>query len=275
MLKGKTVAITGSTGGIGRELCFKLAALGCNLIMLNRSRQKTEALANKLSENFNITITQIVTELEDMQSVKKAAEELIALKPDFFIANAGAYAIPRHKCSSGYDNIFQINFISPYYMIDKLAENLPNIKFVAVGSIAYTYSVIDRNDIDFSTRKGSALAYGNPKRFLMLALGEKFKNKDRLSIVHPGITFTNITAHYPKLIFALIKHPMKVIFMKPKKAAECILEGVHKNTPLGFWIGPRFFSIWGSPKMQKLKAVFTEDAAKAVEIAEDIIHKLK
>ena len=47
-----------------------------------------------------------------------------------------------------------------------------------------------------------------------------------LSVTHPGITFTNITAHYPKLIFAVIKHPMKVIFMKTDKASLSIVKGV-------------------------------------------------
>ena len=35
-----------------------------------------------------------------------------------------------------------------------------------------------------------------------------------IAVTHPGITQTNITAHYPKLIFAVIKNPMKLIFMK-------------------------------------------------------------
>lgn len=269
-LKGKTVAMTGCTGGLGRELCFKLASLGANLIMLDRNAQRSERLAEEILNKFNIKITRITTELEDMYSVKCSTEKLIAVKPDFFIANAGAYSIPRHTASSGYDNVFQINFVSPYYMANRLMEEIPHIKIVAVGSIAHTYSVIDKNDVDFKTRKSSALVYGNSKRFLMLALGEKFKNDNCISIVHPGITFTNITAHYPKPIFAIIKYPMKIIFMKPEKAALCILEGVFKTTPKGSWIGPRFFGIWGRPKLQKLKASFSEDSQKAFKIAEKI-----
>jgi hypothetical protein len=75
------------------------------------------------------------------------------------------------------------------------------------------------------------------------------------SVAHPGITFTNITAHYPKLIFALIKHPMKIIFMSPKKAALSILCGVFNNTKCDEWIGPRIFDVWGLPKKKKLHTV--------------------
>ena len=153
-----------------------------------------------------------------MDNVKSVTKELENMDIDIFIHNAGAYSIPRKICSSGYDNVFQINFVSPYYMIRTLLPTLRAKKgmAVAVGSIAHNYSKTDERDIDFRKRSASSKVYGNAKRFLMYSLYELFKNEKEasLSIVHPGITFTNITAHYPKLIFAVIKHPMKIIFMK-------------------------------------------------------------
>ena len=82
-------------------------------------------------------------------------ESLKNTVPDFIIFNAGAYSIPRQKCSTGLDNVFQINFASPYYMVKEL---LPFIgqkcgKIIAVGSIAHNYSKFDATDFDFSTRK--------------------------------------------------------------------------------------------------------------------------
>ncbi len=274
---GKKFAVTGCTGGLGKELCFKLAEMGAELIMLDRNQQKSAVLENELKDRYPDTkITRIETELENMASVNSAVKQLIPLKPDYFIANAGAYSIPRHICESGYDNVFQINFVSPYYIIRRLHEENPDIKIIAVGSIAHTYSKINDNDIDFRTYKSSAKAYGNSKRYLMLSLSEYFKSSpDSLSIVHPGITFTNITAHYPKIIFAVIKHPMKIIFMKPKKAVLCLLEGVFTPTEKGYWIGPRIFGIWGKPKKQKLKAAFSPDIEKASETAEEIYQGLR
>ena len=43
-LKGKTVAVTGATGGIGTELCRYLVYLGAELVLLNRSEEKTKEL---------------------------------------------------------------------------------------------------------------------------------------------------------------------------------------------------------------------------------------
>ena len=103
---GKKFAITGCTGGLGRELCFKLAEAGAELIMLDRNPQKSETLEAELKSRFGgVKITRITTELEDINSVKSAVDPLIQLKPHYFISNAGAYSIPRHICNSGYDNV--------------------------------------------------------------------------------------------------------------------------------------------------------------------------
>ena len=84
---------------------------------------------------------------------------------------------------------------------------------MAVSSIAYNYSKIDENDIDFSTRKRASKAYGNSKRFLTFALHELCKNeKVNLAVVQPGVTLTNMTNHYPKAINWLVKIGIKLLF---------------------------------------------------------------
>ena len=272
-LVGKTVAVTGTTGGIGKELCRYLAGLGTSLILLDRNKERSENFKKELLTAFpDIDIECVTIDLEEFETVKSACEKLRPKKIDVFIHNAGAYSIPRHTCSTGYDNVFQINFVSPYYMIRELEVK----KTVVVGSIAHNYSKIDINDIDFSTRKASSKVYGNSKRFLMFSLYELYKNDSSFfSITHPGITFTNITNHYPKLIFALIKHPMKVIFMKPKKAALSILKGVFEPCGYHEWIGPKLFDVWGLPNKKKLKTCSKNESDEIGKIAEEIYKKLR
>ena len=191
-----------------------------------------------------------------------------------------SYSIPRKKCDTGLDNVFQINFASPYFMVRQLLPTLRSRcgRVVVVGSIAHDYSKSDGNDIDFSTRTRASRVYGNAKRYLMFSLYELFRAEREvtLSVTHPGITFTNITSHYPKLIFAVIKHPMKVIFMKPRKAALSILHGVFE--PVGYfeWIGPRVFDVWGYPTKKRLKTATPEEsreiAARAEKIYSDLLN---
>ena len=278
-LSGKTVVITGATGGLGKELSRYVLMLGANLVTVDRNESKSLALEKELTAEFpDVSITRVIADMEDFGSVKSACERLKCIPIDYLILNAAAYSIPRKRCDTGYDNVFQINFVSPYYLIRELVPLLTERKgrIVAVGSIAHNYSTTDPDDIDFSTRNRSNLVYGNSKRYLMFSLYELMKSeKGTLSVVHPGITFTNITAHYPPLIFAIIKHPMKLIFMKPKKAALSILKGLFDHTEGYSWIGPKLFNIWGYPSKKPLKTAKKAEIDRIYQTAEGIYDEIK
>ncbi len=278
-LSGKTVAVTGSTGGLGVWLCKHLAHLGADLLLLNRSKEKTQKQIDGLKSKFpNVKAEFIPCDLSDIKSVKSATDILSENCPDVIIHNAGAYSIPRYITSAGFDNVFLINFLAPYYITKTLLPLLSQKggRVVAVGSIAHNYSKTDPKNIDFRNIKAASKAYGNAKRYLMLSLYKLFENEQgaTLSVTHPGITFTNITAHYPKLVFAIIKHPMKVIFMKPKKAALCILKGVFEGTKFGFWLGPRIFDVWGLPNNKKLNTFSKNEAESAFKTANNCFEQI-
>ena len=274
-LRGKRIAVTGSTGGLGVELCAYLASLGASLVLLDRSEERSRAHRDRLCARFaEVSVTCIPLDLESLDSAARAVERLQELEIDVFIHNAGAYSIPRHKCESGYDNVFQINFATPYYMIRRLLPMLRarGGRVVAVGSVAHRYSETDASDVDFSSRKAASKVYGNAKRYLMFALHELFaqEREASLSVVHPGITVTNITAHYPKLLYALIKQPMKWIFMKPARASLSLLCGVFEETSYGEWIGPACFDVWGTPRRRALRGCNSEERARIAKTAEEV-----
>ncbi len=278
-LVGKTVAVTGSTGGIGRAVCKKIASLGGNLILCDRNEKLSlEHKAELEAYRPDIKIILVHLDFADFSSVKSATQELIALKPDIFLSNAGAYSIPKAVGQSGLINVFEINFLYPYYMIKKLLPTLKEVKgrVVAVGSIAHNYSKTKADNIDFSGKKSSAKIYGNSKRYLMFSLFELFKNEKDvgLAVAHPGITFTKITNHYPKIVFALIKHPMKVIFMRVEKAVESIAEGFFVETECKTWLGPSIFNIWGKPSKKKLNTADESETAQIFSTAERLYEKL-
>lgn len=274
-LKGKTVVISGSTGGLGRELCFYLASLGASLILLDRNMVKSQSLADELRlKHPDIPITHIQADMSVIQSVKDALDRLLKMDIDYLILNAGAYSIPRYTADTGYGNVFEINFISPYHIATEL---LPQIRarggrVIFVSSIAHNYSKIDVRDIDFATRTASSKVYGNAKRYLTYSL--LAKSEGDVIAAHPGITFTGITAHYPKLIFAIIKHPMKIIFMPPRVASLCVLYALFAECDKHSWIGPRFFDVWGSPRVKPLRTAKREEIEKIVSIAEKINQSL-
>lgn len=274
-LAGRRVAISGSTGGIGRELCFYLAFLGAELVLVDRNIERSHSLAAELKAKYTaLSVSHVQADMSDMASVRAAADRLCDMKIDYLILNAGAYSIPRRICDTGYDNVFQINFVSPYYLARRLLSGIESRggKLVAVSSIAHNYSKIDESDVDFSTRKAASKVYGNAKRYLTYSLFAL--NSPAVSVTHPGISFTGITNHYPKLIFALIKHPMKVIFPHPCVACLSVLFGMFTDCKSGEWIGPTLFDVWGAPRKKPLRTATKSEQMKITEIAEEIYNKI-
>ena len=255
-LKGKKVVITGATGGLGKELCFYLSFLGAELVLVNRSVAKAQRLKEEIiSKCANAKVNLLYADFENINDIEKVCCDLESMNIDVIIHNAGAYAIERRICESGYLNVFQINFISAAYMTIRLLPILEKVngRVVVVGSIAHNYSKTNQEDIDFKTKTSAELCYGNSKRYLMFFHEQLLKcSRVNLAVTHPGITFTSITDHYPDWLFKIIKYPMKVIFMKPKKAALCILKGVFANTKEDEWFSPWLFGIWGSPLARKI-----------------------
>ena len=274
-LNGKKVVLFGSTGGIGKELSRYILELGGILISVDRNSRKVEELRQVLLQQFpQAEMYHKIADLEQLETVKQVCDELESMGVDVLIHNAGAYSIPRKICSTGYDNVFQINFISPYYITNRLMAHLEARKgrVVVVGSVAHNYSKTDQKDVDFSGRMKASLVYGNAKRYLMFAMLELMKEHPNvtLSVTHPGVAFTNITNHYPKLIFAIIKHPMKVIFMPPRMAALSIVQGIFDETDCYEWIGPSIFNVWGKQTKKTLHTCKKEEIATIYENAKRI-----
>ena len=260
--RGKKIALTGASGGLGVELCRLILASGGELIVVDRNEKKQTALIEKLTKEYeNAEIVGEICDMSSLTEVKRLAKRLIEHNITDLILNAGAYSIPRCKCEGGYDNVFTINCIAPRYLTRSLMDTVKKNggRIVAVGSIAHRYSHIDVNDVDFSRRLKSSLVYGNAKRYLMYSYFKMRACGEPVVIAHPGITFTGITAHYPDWLFAIIKHPMKVIFMKPKTACLSIFYALFCTPAECFWIGPSLFDVWGMPSVKELNSCDDEE----------------
>ena len=278
-LDGKTICVTGSTGDLAKVFIEELAKLGANFIFANRNKEKSEKQKAELISKYpNIKIQILNANYEDMNSVKLLVCKLKQIHIDILILNAAVYNVPRKTTSSGYDNVFQVNFISQYYIAKQLLTNMrkiKNSKIIVIGSIAHNYSKTNFNDIQFLKSAKSSKIYGNSKRFLMISMQKLLENNPvKLSIVHPGVTLTKMTSHYPFLINWLVKIGIKLFFPKPKKACLSIISGVFNDTSYNEWIGPKKHNVWGYPKKQNLNTFKNEEASKIFFEAEKIYSNL-
>ena len=63
---------------------------------------------------------------------------------------------------------------------------------------------------------------------------------------------------------------MRVIFMRPRRAVLSLLAGVFSETKENEWFGPRFFDIWGLPRVARLSSVKREEAMTIACLADEI-----
>jgi NAD(P)-dependent dehydrogenase (short-subunit alcohol dehydrogenase family) len=276
-LKNKKVVITGATGGLGKEICLLLAELKADIILACRNKEKTDQLIGEILSLYpETTLDFVELDLNSYESVNNCINSLKKYNGiDVLINNAGIYNVPLKKLDSGYNNVFQVNFVYTYYLTKQLLPELKkkkNSTCITLGSVAHNYSKLDKLDIDFSTRHKHSKIYGNSKRFLMFSLYELFKDiKDvTLAIVHPGVTLTNMTNHYPRAINWLVKILIKLFFPNPRTASLSVVYGLNESCGYHEWIGPRIFNIWGKPKKIKLKSCNIPESEEIFKIAEEI-----
>lgn len=87
----KSALITGASGGLGADLARQLAGRGYDVVLVARSVEPMESLADEIRRNHGVTATLLPTDLSIAGSAKVLAERLAAegIEPDLLVNNAG------------------------------------------------------------------------------------------------------------------------------------------------------------------------------------------
>ena len=274
-LEGKRIAITGSTGDLAEQLCPKLLSDGAELVLLNRSLEKTTIQRHHFKVSHpEGNVEFLETDLTNPVSLEKTIQALTEHPVDILFLAAGVYQTERNRTAFGYDCIFTANFLAHYILVKKLLPVLRSrhAKVIAVGSIAYRYSETDPQDPDFTNREGCAIPYGNSKRYLMAALSELLEDEPDIEFVltHPGVAFTRMSAHYPAEVYRVLKHPLQKILAKPEDAVESLYAAFVKPVPKGFWVGPELFDTWGKPTVKPVTGISKAEREQIFQTAEKL-----
>jgi NAD(P)-dependent dehydrogenase (short-subunit alcohol dehydrogenase family) len=124
----KKILITGATDGIGLETTKKLHALGHDLLIHGRNKERLSSLKRTLtvSDSSEQRIETYRADLSDMQDVDKFADDVIDghTHIDVLINNAGVLKTSQTKTSHGLDVRFVVNTLAPYRLARRLTPLL-------------------------------------------------------------------------------------------------------------------------------------------------------
>lgn len=222
-----TVLITGAWSGIGAALASVCAQHNCDLILVARSVNKLEALAAKLSQDYNVGVTVRPCDLAAPGSVKELCDGLFAegRQIDMLVNNAGTLEHGSFVTMSADDHqrIVQLNVAAHTAMLSYL---LPAMVERGAGRILNVASLGAFQPLP------SVAIYAATKAYV-LSLSEALAEEVRgtgvtVTALCPGLTATGMMAEAKKKNKNLLNIPDLVVGdanMVARKAYRACLEG--------------------------------------------------
>jgi NAD(P)-dependent dehydrogenase (short-subunit alcohol dehydrogenase family) len=200
---GKLVVITGATSGIGHVTARKYAAMGANLLCINRNREKSERLRSEVQDAFGVRCEYLLADLSSLQDIHRVARELAALETpiDVLIHNAGVYLTEQETTADGLDKVLVVHhlssFVINYLLMEKLKAQRSG-RIILVSSEGHRFAAwgLKPDDMNWDRRRYTGLrSYGAAKTsqlLSMLVFVEHFRGSAvTINAVHPGAVKTD------------------------------------------------------------------------------------
>lgn len=206
-LSNKTAIVTGANSGIGFEIARSLAKHGCQVILACRTVTKGEAACAKiLKENKNANVSCRQLDLCSLRNVKQFAEQYRqeSLPLHYLILNAGILNADFRLTEDGYEEMFQVNYLSQVYLSVGLMSSLISTKtdrpprIIAISCESHRVDtpgismsngiLVDRLSPRSPKDFDHLLAYGQSKLCLIMFISEFRRNYPLIYSVacHPG-----------------------------------------------------------------------------------------
>src|SRR3954465_11180034 len=126
-LAGKTLLITGATSGIGLEASVKLAALGAELVLVARDRERGEAAVAAVKQRSgSAAIALMRCDLSWVTQIRALAAEVVAGCPRLHVLvnNTASLAAQRQVTDGGIEQTFAVNHLAPFLLTNLLLDLL-------------------------------------------------------------------------------------------------------------------------------------------------------
>ena len=207
-LAGKTYVITGANAGAGFQAARILLGKGAEVVMLNRSAEKSAAAVADLKKEFGTTtqVRYIRMDLAELASVRRAAEEVLKTVPriDALICNAAIAQVPTRKLTpDGFESQLGTNHYGHFLLAGLLFDRIEESKgrIVVVASLGYNMGLRTIRFDDMNWEKGYSAnpAYSQSKLAQMMFA---YELQDRLAaagrtevevyVCHPGSSATSL-----------------------------------------------------------------------------------
>ena len=232
MLNGEVVLITGGTSGIGRAAATALAAMGAEVVVAGRDRERGEAAVEEIREaSGNELVSLMLADLAVQSEVRGLAEEFRERygRLDVLVNSAGLIQSRRAETPDGIELTLAVNHLAPFLLtnllLDLLRESAPS-RIVTVSSEASRGARIDFEDLQSERRYRAFKVYGMTKRANILFTYELAERLEGTGVVanclHPGGVNTNF-ANGNRTFGTLLFRAFKPFMRTPEQGADTVV----------------------------------------------------
>jgi NAD(P)-dependent dehydrogenase (short-subunit alcohol dehydrogenase family) len=227
-MDGRTVLVTGATGGIGKATALGLAMLGAHLAITGRNLERTEEAAREIRTASGVRVDVFVADMSAQSEVRQLADEVLQRLPRIhvLINNVGGYWSTRHLTADGLEHTFALNHLAPFLLTNLLLERLSHshpARVVTVASHAHAQGRIHFDDLQGEQSYSGARAYNQSKLANVLFTHELATRVQATSVtanaLHPGVVSTAFGAEDPGRLQRLFVPLMRPLMKDPAGGA--------------------------------------------------------
>lgn len=200
-MKGKTVLITGASGGIGLVTAAELAAMGAGVTMVARDHAKGEAaLAEVKRQSGSEDVELLFADLASLAEVRALAKDFAATHDALHVLvnNAGAMHTQRRETSDGFEMTIGVNHLAHFLLTNLLLDMLKATapaRIVNVSSHGHYGGWIVFDDLQLKRLYIPMFAYAQSKLANVMHAYELSHRLEGTGVtanaLHPGLVSTN------------------------------------------------------------------------------------
>lgn len=224
----KVIVITGASDGIGRAAARRLSADGHRVVIVGRSPQKTQALADELGAPHHLV------DFADLASVRALAADLAARHPhiDVLANNAGGvFGTERTVTRDGHETTFQVNYLAPFLLTRELMPTLVASRATVINTSSLAnrlFARFDLDDLESDVSYRPVRAYGNAKLAQILFTKELERRHGGEGVTstafHPGAIATNFSAERGSGMAGLYRWRLRdLVLASPERGARTLV----------------------------------------------------